>query len=476
MMTSGSELITRVVLPDRLALIVRGELCVAYNPHANVWHLIDEVVGEVLRWIRAKRPRHDLPALLAQRFDINPADVDRRLRAVVGWCVLRKLMYLDEAPEDLAVTLPENPLATVYWICTQACNLRCTYCYQEALVARSGELSTDEALDLVDQVVETGASTFVFTGGEPFSRRDLRQVAAYSKSRGLKTNVITNGHYVTERTVGWVADTFDLVTISLDHMRPEHHDRHRGKGSWARASTAIRLLTEAGAQVDVNSVLSRAALSDLEGVLRIRELGIGQQKIVPQFPMGRGHDSQADALRDDQLLGLNDRISRLLEIRPVTPAPAPSREGNYGRKGTTRIHCGAGLSEVSVDPEGWVYPCKLLQYAQYKGSNVRERRLEETYGADPVLRAARHQTADRLEPCKSCLVQRHCGGGCRGIHTSFSGAYADSSPLFCAFIRRSFEAEVWRGSHQQLPPRRNQFHRRIRNLPIVAVSNGQAST
>jgi MoaA/NifB/PqqE/SkfB family radical SAM enzyme len=72
------------------------------------------------------------------------------------------------------VQLPSHPLSTVYWICTQACNLRCTYCYQDASVARDRELSTAEGYDLVDQAIEAGARTFVFTGGEPFHRRDQK--------------------------------------------------------------------------------------------------------------------------------------------------------------------------------------------------------------------------------------------------------------------------------------------------------------
>jgi MoaA/NifB/PqqE/SkfB family radical SAM enzyme len=177
-----------------------------------------------------------------------------------------------KSPFYRTLAFPSNPLTAVYWIYTQACNLRCTYCYQEALIARPSELSTLEAIDLVDQVVEAGAKILVFTGGEPFSRRDLLIVARHSKENGLMTNVITNGHFITRRNIATISQTFDLVTVSLDHMRPEHHDRHRGKHSWLRAKNAIDLLLEAGVQVDVNSVLSRSGMSDIEGLLDIRKL------------------------------------------------------------------------------------------------------------------------------------------------------------------------------------------------------------
>jgi sulfatase maturation enzyme AslB (radical SAM superfamily) len=176
--------------------------------------------------------------------------------------LLHRLLYLDFEPRQAEhVHTPE--LATVYWVCTQKCNLRCTYCYQDATVARKGELSTAEAFDVVGQTVEAGARTFVFTGGEPFSRPDLLEIARYSKSRGLQTNVITNGHYITTRTVEEVARTFDRITLSLDSGIAEHHDRARGRGSWKKAAGAIDLLLEAGATVGVNSVITRPSLSDV---------------------------------------------------------------------------------------------------------------------------------------------------------------------------------------------------------------------
>ena len=96
------------------------------------------------------------------------------------------MLYLDQEPKSPEIVHPANTLETVYWICTQLCNLRCTYCYQDATVRRPHELSTDEGKSLVDQTVAAGADTFIFTGGEPFSRPDLLEIARYSKSRGFR--------------------------------------------------------------------------------------------------------------------------------------------------------------------------------------------------------------------------------------------------------------------------------------------------
>ncbi|SEG96047.1 radical SAM additional 4Fe4S-binding SPASM domain-containing protein [Nonomuraea solani] len=446
------ELLSRVVVPSRLALIHRDGQTLGYNPVLNLWHRLSEEQAEVLRWLRAGRDRNLLTAYLRRRFHIAEPAAAASARHIVEWCVLRRLLYLDREPEPPKVSLPANPLAAVYWICTQACNLRCTYCYQEAMVARPDELNTEEALDLVDQVAEAGARTMVFTGGEPFSRRDLLTVARHARSVGLNANVITNGHYITERSIASVAETFDVVTVSLDHARPEHHDKQRGEGSWKRATQAIRLLLEAEVKVDVNSVLARFGLADVGELLAfVNEQPIGQHRIVAQFPMGRGSAARDDELSPQEIIELPDRLHAV--HTSTTDGPRLRPEGSYSDKGRLRAHCGAGLSEVSVDPEGWVYPCKLLQYPEFRTQNVRDARLADIYANNPALQHTQKNVAKRLQPCATCIIRDGCGGGCRGIQYSFTGSYDTSHPLFCAYLRRQFEVRAWSSSGDgSVPP------------------------
>jgi radical SAM protein with 4Fe4S-binding SPASM domain len=452
-------MLSRIVVPARLALIYRSGKTLAYNPAFNVWHRPDDVGAEVLRWLRAGRDPALLPAHLARRFGWTRDLARQKLQQTLRWSILRRLLYLDREPDLPQFVSPANPLATVYWICTQGCNLRCTYCYQDATVARPGELSTAEARGLVDQVVEAGANTLVFTGGEPFTRRDLLDIARYSRSVGLRTNVITNGHYVRPDNVADIGQTFDTVTISLDHGLPEHHDRHRGAGAWRRAIDAIDLLLQAGVRVDVNSVLSRSGLPDVQELLRLGSARqIGQHKIVPRFPMGRGACARDDELTPAELLHLDDQLQGL-KLQLAQEATVSIRtEGGNSAKGSTRGHCGAGLSEVSIDPEGWVYPCKLLQYPEFKTENIRDNRLVNIFKNNPSLLAIQQREVNTLPTCKTCIIKNHCGGGCRGIQYSFTPRYDAAYPLFCSFLRRSFEVSAWSSTGDVPGERKAAFH------------------
>ena len=468
------ELLDRAVVPARLSLIYRSGHTMGYNPKLNTWERLPADTAELIRWLRAGRGRDALAAHLMRRFGYEAGHARARIQEIIQWCILRRLLYLDGEPAIPALTLPENPLSAVYWICTQACNLRCSYCYQDADVARKHELSTAEAKQLVDQAVEVGASTFVFTGGEPFVRRDLLEIARYSRDRGLRTNVITNGHYITKKTIGEVASIFHQITVSLDHMIPEHHDEVRGKGSWKHAVNASELILAAGVSLDVNSTLSRLGLKDVGELLRLGErFRIGRQRIVPQFPMGRGGNNRRTELTPDEVLNLGDTLNAAKQALAEDGHVPASLEGNYSTKRMRRNHCGAGLSEISVDPEGWVYPCRLLQYPNLKGDNIRTRSLREIYADSVPLREARARRAETLQPCRTCIIREHCGGGCRGIHTSFTQDPGRAHPLFCAFLRGTFEAEAWASTGELPPPRTIQFHEPIPHpeqlIPVSAI-------
>jgi hypothetical protein len=92
------DLLQRVVLASRLSLIVRGEQTAAYNPGENIWHIVDELTAEVLRWLRAERGREDLCQHLVRRFALKDDEVSDRLGEVLRWCIIRRLLYLDEEP------------------------------------------------------------------------------------------------------------------------------------------------------------------------------------------------------------------------------------------------------------------------------------------------------------------------------------------------------------------------------------------
>ena len=82
----------------------------------------------------------------------------------------------------------------VVWSVTRSCNLKCMHCYANSENKKyDGELSTEEALGLIDEMSAMNVPVILFSGGEPLVRHDIFQLAEYAISKGIRVTFSTNG-------------------------------------------------------------------------------------------------------------------------------------------------------------------------------------------------------------------------------------------------------------------------------------------
>ena len=67
----------------------------------------------------------------------------------------------------------------VSWMTTNKCNLTCKHCYQDAGENKSAELTTSEALKLIDEIAKAGFKIMIFSGGEPMTRPDIVELVGF---------------------------------------------------------------------------------------------------------------------------------------------------------------------------------------------------------------------------------------------------------------------------------------------------------
>ena len=83
---------------------------------------------------------------------------------------------------------PENPykLRTCVWEITLACCFSCRYCGSSAGRARQNELTTEECLNVADQLAELGCRRTALIGGEVFIVSRISRNAKYLKRTAAK--------------------------------------------------------------------------------------------------------------------------------------------------------------------------------------------------------------------------------------------------------------------------------------------------
>ena len=162
----------------------------------------------------------------------------------------RWLIRCGEAP---AAGETDRPVGSRLWLYTNFdCNLHCDYCcVRSSPKAPRRALGLERVRRIAIEAAELSVSEIFVTGGEPFLLADIGEILI-ACATAAPTTVLTNGMLLAGRRLETLrALPRDRVTlqISLDSATPERHDRHRGKGTWARAWKGIERARAEGFRV-----------------------------------------------------------------------------------------------------------------------------------------------------------------------------------------------------------------------------------
>lgn len=161
----------------------------------------------------------------------------------------------------------------VVWNMTRRCNLKCVHCYAQAKdIEFENELSTEEGKALIDELANYGSPVILFSGGEPTLRKDLPELAAYAREKGMRAVISTNGTLIDRDLAKRLKDVgLSYVGVSLDGIR-ETNDRFRGmKGAFDAALRGLHNCQEEGIKVGLRFTINKQNVRDIPAIFDILE-------------------------------------------------------------------------------------------------------------------------------------------------------------------------------------------------------------
>lgn len=161
----------------------------------------------------------------------------------------------------------------VVWNMTRRCNLKCVHCYAQAKdVEFENELSTGEGKALIDDLANFGSPVILFSGGEPTLRKDLPELAAYAREKGMRAVISTNGTLIDRDMAKKLKDVgLSYVGVSLDGIR-ETNDRFRGmKGAFDAALRGLHNCQEEGIKVGLRFTINKQNVRDIPAIFDLLE-------------------------------------------------------------------------------------------------------------------------------------------------------------------------------------------------------------
>lgn len=317
---------------------------------------------------------------------------------------------------------------------TDACNLRCSYCFYRH---GGAVMDLDTALAAISCVTPAAGRVdeLVFFGGEPLLCRDLvLKTASWCRKEHpgrFAISLTTNGTLV-DREYASAAKSLEIETaVSLDGM-VETHDRCRrhsdGRGSYREALVGWSLLREVGMNPVAMKTVTRETVAtiaaDVKALLDVgvRRIGMGIDLFNGQWQpsdfeaLRRGYGEVADLYVNH--LGCDSAFS----FHPF--------ERRFGRGRS----CAFGRSILAVSPDGRFFPCNSFvgNDAFCLGNvdmGVDVKRMESLF----------RQAHGAGAGCAGCALEGRCLSRCPCRNFSLSGSF-EPSPILCCHERAVFPA------------------------------------
>ncbi len=337
----------------------------------------------------------------------------------------------------------------IYWEMTRACDLACRHCRAEAIPRRDPqELSTAEALRLLDQILEFGKPLphLVCTGGDPLKRPDLEEITAAGSARAIGVSLAPSAtaSLTRESLERLRAAGMQSMSLSLDGSTASRHDDFRGvPGTFETTLRAARWARDLGIPLQLNTLVTAETREDLPALYALaQDLAIMRWSLFFLIPIGRGRDMAELTPEDAEAVmhWLYDRSRESSFAIAATEAPhfrrvALDRMREEGMDGAavrrSPVGRGFGVRDgngiMFISHRGEVTPAGFLPVVT---GTVRERSLADLYRTHEVFVALRDPF--RLNgKCGRCEYRSLCGGS-RARAFAHTGDYLASDPL-CAY-------------------------------------------
>ena len=353
----------------------------------------------------------------------------------------------------------------VYFLLTEKCNFRCSYCFvkNHAVLAYKESHMTQETalggLDFFCRMIKKDPEQFemektiVFYGGEPLMNWPVFEVLLARIRNYMETgilpekttlNLVTNGTLLTNRIARILKDNSVQVSISIDgddlatnscrvyaSGKPVYQDVRRG----------FKICKDLGMDIGASCTLSEASISDFDTTIRvlIDECGVtnlglnlmitGSQKMI------EGYNERAARFIINAFQVFRER--GVYEDRIMRKANA------FIEKKVWPFDCGAtGGNQFVIAPNGDVGVCHGF---------TAERRYFPTNINDDIFNISKDETYHEwsmrsplnMPQCQNCPALGICGGGCPFQAKIEKGSIWDLDERFCVHAKLTLEWLIW---------------------------------
>jgi uncharacterized protein len=351
------------------------------------------------------------------------------------------------------------------------CNLACVYCWNERGTYGGGRgpaaMPPEVATRAVDLLVETsrGADGLVvdFYGGEPLLNRPamkaaLDHCAAIARDRGIRFSflIATNGVLLDRPTAEWLHEHRVNVAISIDgnkNVQDAQRPLLKGGSSFDQVWKNLQSIPESiRADYVARATLTPRGPGAPATYRMLSDLGFRRIEVFESeaacfgLPMEHAENFYLTPTDRDRLKGeYEELVSALLQkvaggelvYRDLFFMRIFKQMARLVRNGDFQGPCAAGLGQIAVDTEGYVYPCTaFIGQDEWRMGHLDrglDAAVQDTIRACDILASA---------DCATCWAKNLClgSGSCFNLNYFNHQDIGKPVPEHCELYR--FKVEI----------------------------------
>lgn len=294
-------------------------------------------------------------------------------------------------------------------------------------------MTKETAFKIIDRCAEYDSVGIIFFGGEPLLCKDLiKDIIDYSKNIDcvFYFKMTTNGMLLDEETIAFCKKNQIMVSLSIDGIKAAH-DMHRkdfsGQPTYDKVAKVSRqLLASMPYSMAMMTINPDTAEYYCDSVKHLFELGFRYFICTLNY--------QADWDKKSMNI-LKNEYKKLAKVYiDWTEAEEKFFFSPFDAKMSSHImgeeyckeHCQLGKKQISVAPDGQLYPCiQFVNRSGYLMGNAEK-------GIDKTLQTQLYEkNFEEAESCKDCAIRKRCNHNCGCINISTTGNINKVSPVVC---------------------------------------------
>lgn len=364
---------------------------------------------------------------------------------------LANLGLLEQVGKHQAVPEKQTTTLTAWLHVTNACNLRCIYCYIDKTDEAMDEATGQAAIDAIFRSAVNNGFQRVqlkYAGGEATLNFALVQTLhAYAKVQAdavgleLQGVVLSNGVALTNAMLDFLHTEQIGLMISLDGSEEEHNRQRvfvNGKGSYTQVVRSVDRALARGVKPHLSITVTGRSVA---GVAKAVAFAVTRDLLF-NLNFYRDHTpykTQAELrAEDEQLIAAMRAAFAVIEEHLPRQSLIAALVDRSNFAGPHQRSCGAGHNYLVVNQKGGIARCQMEIEQPITDSTV----------PDPLVNIRLYDegfqnvSVDEKEGCRDCQWRYWCAGGCSLLTHRIMGRSDVKSP-YC-HVYKALYPEVLR--------------------------------